>query len=100
MQALQPAQEDELDHGRFCRRATFGRKIAKSTLVRLRLQAIVAPALRQAACREPISLIEALAMDQPTYGSLNFHNDLSDLSDALIAIAISMLAVFSPPQFW
>ncbi len=38
--------------------------------------------------------------DQANYDALNFHDDQFDLSDALLAIAISMLAVASLTQFW
>jgi len=37
--------------------------------------------------------------DQATYDALNFRDDQFDLSDALIAIAISLLAVASLTQF-
>ena len=38
--------------------------------------------------------------DQTTYDALNFHDDQFDLSDALIAIAISLLSVASLTQLW
>ena len=38
------------------------------------------------------------AQDQATYDALNFHDDQFDLSDALIAIAISLLAITSLTQ--
>ena len=38
--------------------------------------------------------------DQKTYDALNFRDDQFDLSDALIAIAIAMLAVTALTQLW
>ena len=38
--------------------------------------------------------------DQETYDALNFRDDQFDLSDAAIAIAISLLAITSLTQLW
>jgi hypothetical protein len=38
--------------------------------------------------------------DQETYDSLNYRDDQFDLSDALIAIAIAMLAVTALTRLW
>jgi hypothetical protein len=38
--------------------------------------------------------------DQQTYDSLNYRDDQFDLSDALIAIAIAMLAVTAQTGLW
>jgi hypothetical protein len=38
--------------------------------------------------------------DQKTYDSLNFRDDQFDLSDALIAIAIALLAVTALTRLW
>ena len=38
--------------------------------------------------------------DQVNYDALNFRDDQFDLSDALIAIAISLLAITSLTQLW
>lgn len=115
VQAMQQAQADKLDHWAFYQARNLREELAKSTLVQLRLQAAVVPAQHQAAYQEQIAVYETLAKDQAqkkeelkilaekdqaTYDTLNFHDDQFDLSDALIAIAISMLAVASLTQLW
>ncbi len=113
VQAMQQAQADKLDHWQFYQARNIREEIAKSTLVQLRLQALSAPAQQQAAYAAQIAVYEAMAKDQNqkkeelrkqaerdqvTYDGLNFHDDQFDLSDALIAIAISLLAVASLTQ--
>ena len=115
VQAMQQAQADKLDHWAFYQARNLREEIAKSTLVQLRLQATVAPEQHQATYQAQITVYETLAKeqtqkkeelkalaekDQSTYDALNFHDDQFDLSDALIAIAISMLAVASLTQLW
>lgn len=115
VQAMQQAQADKLDHWAFYQARNLREEIANSTLVQLRLQAITAPAAAQAAYQEQIVNYERLAKeqrqkkeelkilaekDQATYDALNTHDDQFDLSDALIAIAISLLAVASLTQLW
>ena len=113
VQAMQQAQADKLDHWQFYQARNIREEIAKSTLVQLRLQALSAPAQQQVAYTAQIAAYEAIAKDQNqkkeelrkqaerdqvTYDGLNFHDDQFDLSDALIAIAISLLAVASLTQ--
>ena len=115
VQAMQQAQADKLDHWGFYQARNLREEIAKSTLVQLRLQAAVVPVQQQAAYQEQITVYETLAKDQAqkkdelktlaekdqaTYDALNFHDDQFDLSDALIAIAIAMLAVAALTQVW
>lgn len=115
VQAMQQAQADKLDHWAFYQARNLREEVAKSTLVQLRLQATVATAQNQAAYQTQITVYETLAKeqtqkkeelkalaekDQTTYDALNFHDDQFDLSDALIAIAISLLAVASLTQLW
>ena len=115
VQAMQQAQADKLDHWAFYQARNIREEIAKSTLVQLRLQAAVLPAAQQAPYQAQIAVYEQLATeqaqkkdelkrlaekDQATYDGLNLHDDQFDLSDALIAIAISMLAVTSLTQLW
>ena len=113
VQAMQQAQADKLDHWQFYQARNIREEIAKSTLTQLKLQAVAAPPKLEAAYKEQISFYEALAQDQhkkkeelrvqaekdqTTYDALNFKDDQFDLSDALIAIAISLLAVASLTQ--
>ncbi len=110
VQAMQQAQADKLDHWQFYQARNIREEVAKSTLTQLRLQAIAATPQQAAGYREQIAAYEALAKsqadkkdelkaqaerDQATYDSLNFRDDQFDLSDAAIAIAISLLAVAS-----
>lgn len=113
VQAMQQAQADKLDHWQFYQARNIREEIAKSTLTQLRLQAATAGPQMAAAYQDQISAYETLAQeqhkkkeelktqaekDQTTYDALNFKDDQFDLSDALIAIAISLLAVASLTQ--
>jgi hypothetical protein len=113
VQAMQQAQADKLDHWQFYQARNIREEIAKSTLTQLRLQALTAQASQRAAFDEQIAAYDALANDQnqkkaelktqaehdqATYDALNFRDDQFDLSDAAIAIAISLLAVASLTQ--
>jgi hypothetical protein len=113
VQAMQQAQADKLDHWQFYQARNIREEIAKSTLTQLRLQVLTAPAQQQAAYAEQIKNYEVMAKeqnqkkeelkkqaenDQVTYDGLNFRDDQFDLSDALLAIAISLLAVASLTQ--
>jgi Domain of unknown function (DUF4337) len=115
VQGMQQAQADKIDHWAFYQARNVREEIAKSTLVQLRLQAMTATEPQKAAYQEQIGIYEALAKDQAqkkdelkvqaekdqnTYDALNFHDDQFDLSDALLAIAISMLAVAALTQLW
>jgi Domain of unknown function (DUF4337) len=113
VQGMQQAQADKLDHWQFYQARNIREEIANATLVQLRLQAITAPDKLQAPLDEQIKLYANLAKeqnqkknelklqaekDQATYDALNFRDDQFDLSDAAIAIAISLLAVASLTQ--
>ena len=113
VQAMQQAQADKLDHWQFYQARNIREEVAKSTLVQLRLQTAAAPPKLASAYQEQIALYETLVKeqhqkkeelktqaekDQSTYDALNFKDDQFDLSDALIAIAISLLAVASLTQ--
>jgi len=113
VQGMQQAQADKLDHWQFYQARNIREEIAKGTLTQLKLQALTAPAAVRSAYDEQISAYEKLAADQKlkkeelkllaekdqvTYDALNFRDDQFDLSDASIAIAISLLAVASLTQ--
>ena len=115
VQAMQQAQADKVDHWAFFQARNIQEEIAKSTITQLRLQALTVPVEHQPAYQAQITVYEALAKDQAekkealktlaekdqtTYDNLNFHDGQFDLSDALIAIAISLLAVASLTQLW
>ena len=115
VQAMQQAQADKIDHWSFYQARNLREEVAKATLVQLRLQAADKPPQRQADYQQAIAQYEKLASeqaakkeelrlqalaDQTNYDALNFRDDQFDLSDALIAIAISLLAITSLTQLW
>lgn len=115
VQAMQQAQADKLDHWAFYQARNLREETAKATLVQLRLQAADRPADRHPAYQEAIAQYEKLAKDQAdkkeelrkqaladqqNYDALNFRDDQFDLSDAAVAIAISLLAIASLTQLW
>ncbi|GGD00916.1 DUF4337 domain-containing protein [Undibacterium terreum] len=108
VQSMQQAQANKLDHWAFYQARNIREEVAKSTLVQLRLAAAGRPAGEQQGYQEAIAQYEKLAadqekkkdelkaqadQDQKDYDAANFRDDQFDLSDALIAIAISLLAV-------
>ena len=108
VQAMEQAQVDKLDHWAFYQARNLREEVAKATATELRLAAAGAPAERQAEYRDAIASYERLAVDQAqkkeelrtqaeqdqkTYDALNYRDDQFDLSDALLALAISLLAM-------
>ena len=108
VQAMQQAQADKIDHWAFYQARNLREEVANATASELRLAAAGAGAAQQASYRETIASYEALAADQAkkkeevraqaeedqkAYDALNYRDDQFDLSDALVAIAISLLAV-------
>lgn len=115
VQAMQQAQADKLDHWAFYQSRNLRQEVAEATLAELTLaQAAATPALApgyQAAidkytalardeAAKKAALREQADADQKTYDALNYRDDQFDLSDALIAIAISMLAVTALTGLW
>jgi Domain of unknown function (DUF4337) len=108
VQAMQQAQADKLDHWAFYQARNIREEVARATQTELTLAAATAPPAQQAAYKEAIDRYAALVadqnqkkqqlqvqaeQDQQTYDALNYRDDQFDLSDALCAIAISLLAV-------
>jgi len=108
VQGMQQAQADKIDHWSFYQARNIREEIANATATQLRLSAAVAPAVQRAEYAAAIAKYETLVQDQKdkkevvrqqadddqkTYDALNYRDDQFDLSDALCAIAISMLAV-------
>ena len=115
VQGMQQAQADKIDHWAYYQARNLREELAKATVVQLRLQADDRPPERRAAYAQEIAHYETLAKeqsakkeelrvqagkDQQTYDALNFRDDQFDLSDALIAIAISLLALTSLTRLW
>ena len=112
-QAMQQAQADKIDHWSYYQARNVRQEVAEATATQLRLQQASQPAAAQAAYAEAIAKYDQVAKDQAqkkqqvaaqaeadqkNYDSLNYRDDQFDLSDALLAIAISMLAVSSLTQ--
>jgi hypothetical protein len=115
VQAMQQAQADKIDHWAFYQARNLREEVAKAALVQLRLQAADRASERRPAYDEAIAQYEKLAReqsekkeelrkqalaDQVSYDALNFRDDQFDLSDAAVAIAISLLAIASLTQLW
>lgn len=108
VQAMQQAQADKLDHWNFYQARNIREEVAAATAIQLRLAAAGAPPSQQDTYRVAIGSYERLVVDQAkkkedlrlqaeqdqrTYDALNYRDDQFDLSDALIALAISLLAL-------
>lgn len=108
VQSMQQAQANKLDHWAFYQARNIREEVAKSTIVQLRLAALSRSGEEKTAYQAAIVDYEKIAaeqarkkeelkgqaeQDQKDYDAANFKDDQFDLSDALIAIAISLLAV-------
>ena len=108
VQAMQQAQADRLDHWNFYQARNIRQEVAAAAAAQLRLAAAGAPPAQQEGYRVAIASYEGLIVDQAkkkeelrlqaeqdqkTYDTLNYRDDQFDLSDALIALAISLLAL-------
>ena len=108
VQAMQQAQADKLDNWSFYQARNIREEVARAELLQLELEAAGAPPARQSAYQKAIAEYEELAkdqsqkkdsvralaeQDQKTYDELNYRDDQFDLSDTLIALAISLLAM-------
>jgi hypothetical protein len=115
VQAMQQSQANKLDHWNFYQARNIREEIAKGTLLQLRLAAPSQPAAQQGNYQKAIEQYEKLAADQAKkkdelklqaeqdqrdYDAANFRDDQFDLADALLAIAISLLAVTALTHLW
>ena len=119
VQAMQQAQADKIDHWSFYQARNIRQEIAQANVDQLELMISGQPAALRAKAEPLIAKYRTLAAeqqqkkealrkqavaDQAMYDGLNFHDDQFDLADALIAIAISLLAITSLTQrkwlFW
>ena len=115
VQAMQQAQADRLDHWAFYQARNLRQEVTQATLIQLELARLSAPAAAASAYDSAIAKYRALAegqakkkdelkaqadQDQKTYDALNYRDDQFDLSDALIAISIAMLAVTALTGLW
>ncbi|SEK84901.1 protein of unknown function [Roseateles sp. YR242] len=115
VQAMQQAEANRIDHWAFYQARNMREEVAKATLVQLALQAQSAPASAAEGYQKAIAQYRALAeeqgrkkeelrqqaeADQQAYDAFNYRDDQFDLSDALLAIAIAMLAITALTQLW
>jgi hypothetical protein len=115
VQAMQQAQADKIDHWGYYQARNLRQEVAEATVAQLTVARLGAPATAVAGYDTAIAKYQALAteqakkkeevkaqaeQDQKTYDSLNFRDDQFDLSDALIAIAIALLAVTALTRLW
>ncbi len=113
VQAMQQAQADRVDHWSYYQAKNIRAEVAHATSDQLRAQLPVQLALQSEAMRSVIMRYDSIAknedgkkevvrqqalQDQATYDALNYRDDQFDLSDAMAALAISMLAVTSLTQ--
>ncbi len=113
VQSMQQAQANKLDHWAYYQARNIREDIARATLVQLRFNATTESQENQEHYQAAIETYEKMAVDQKKkrdelkvlaerdqkeYDDLNFRDDQFDLSDALIAIAISLLAVTALTQ--
>jgi hypothetical protein len=115
VQAMQQAQADKIDHWSYYQARHIREDLARSTALQLRLAKGNRPDADQAAYDAQVADLERVAseqatkktalmqqaqQDQQTYDSLNYRDDQFDLSDAALAIAISLLAVTALTHLW
>jgi hypothetical protein len=108
VQGMQQAQADKIDHWSYYQARNVREEIAGSTAAQLKLTAMGRPAAEQSAYADAIKKYETLAADQKAkkelvraqaerdqtvYDASNYRDDQFDLSDVLLAIAISLLAI-------
>jgi len=115
VQGMQQAQADKIDHWAFYQARNLRQELAETTVTQLELARQGALPTNAVAYDAAIAKYRALAQeqsgkkeelkalaeqDQKTYDALNYRDDQFDLSDALIAIAIAMLAVAALTRLW
>ena len=113
VQAMQQAQADKIDSYAWYQARNIREEVANSTVAQLKVLQASASPQAQSVITEQIKTYQALAQDQNekkkvqqadadnadrNYNELNFHDDQFDLSDAMLAIAISLLAVTALTQ--
>jgi hypothetical protein len=119
VQAMQQAQADKIDHWAYYQARNLREEVAQATLDQLLLARATQPESAQAGYSAAIERYQALVKDQAekkeavqqqakedqsAYDELNKRDDQFDLSDALLAISISLLAITAlthkPWMFW
>ena len=115
VQAMQQAQADKIDLWGYYQARNIRQEVMEATVLQLEAQRIGAPQAQVEKIDVLIAQEKAAAKEQDTkkaelkrqaeaadqrYNDLNYHDDQFDLSDALLAIAIAMLAVTALTDLW
>jgi len=115
VQGMQQAQADKLDYWAYFQARTIRADVAESTATQLELAKAGAPNAQAADYDKAIAGYRAKTADQlkkrdelkaqaeaaqTAYETLNRRDDQFDLSDALLAIAIALLAVTALTRLW
>ena len=115
VQAMQQAQADKLDHWAYYQARTLRADVAEAAATQLELARAGVPTSQGAAYEQAIASYRSKAADQvrkrdelkaqaeadqQAYDALNYRDDQFDLSDALLAIAIALLAVTALTRLW
>jgi hypothetical protein len=113
VQAMQQAQVDKIDNYAWYQARNLREEIARATVAQLTAQAAAASPQAQPAIQQQIDIYKKIAADQEekkkvqqadaeradkAYDELNIHDDQFDLSDAMLALAISLLALTALTQ--
>ncbi|HYW69826.1 MAG TPA: DUF4337 domain-containing protein [Pyrinomonadaceae bacterium] len=113
VQAMQQAQAAKIDNYSWYQARNIREEIANATVAQLKAMQATASPPAQAVIQEQIKTYQALALEQSekkktqqtdadnadnAYNELNYHDDQFDLSDAMLALAISLLAITALTQ--
>src|SRR3989442_3597369 len=113
VQAMQQAQADKIDNYSWYEARNIRKEVANARVAQITAAEAAASPPAKAAFEEKIKTYQAIAAEQAdkkkiqqadadkadkTYNELNFHDDQFDLSDAMLALAISLLAVTALTQ--
>src|SRR3989454_8361794 len=113
VQAMQQAQADKIDNYSWYQARNIREEVANATVAQLKVLQASASPQAQSLVQDQIKSYQALAQEQAekkkvqqadadkadqAYNQLNFHDDQFDLSDAMLALAISLLAVTALTQ--
>lgn len=115
VQGMQQAQADKLDHWSYYQARNIRQEVAEATLVQLQVMragmvtgdtaAVDALIAKQQTLsldqeKKKLELKAQAEADQVQYDALNFRDDQFDLADALLAIAVALLAMTALTELW
>src|SRR5258708_28015890 len=113
VQAMQQAQADKIDNYSWYQARNIREEVARATVAQLKAEEAAAPPQAKPVFDEQLKTYEAIAHEQAeqkkvqqadadhadqTYNELNYHDNQFDLSNAMLALAISLMAVTALTQ--